>query len=148
MTSYRYGRALISLLLAYGLLSFPTSLTFAAGAQRLRPPESLQCPRNNLTVFSGAVLSFQREADRAVIRLDTDANTIEQFTLRFRQGADLTPWFLLRAKPFQPEDWGLIESVPNRLRPEMRANVWVCDDGTNPVIDWRPAETRKQPLHR
>jgi hypothetical protein len=148
MICYRCGRAFISLLLTCGLLSCSTSPKVAAGTQRLRPPESLQCPRNNLTAFSGSVLSFQREADRAVIRLDTDEKTTEQFTLRYHEGADPTPWFLLKAKPFQPSDWGLIQSAPNRLRPEMRAIVWVCDDGTNPVIDWRPSGTGQSLPHR
>jgi hypothetical protein len=145
MTLHRRGRVLLSLMLAGGLLGLPTPARVTAGAQRLRPPESLQCPRNHLTAFSGAVSSFHREVNRAEIRLSTDENTTEEFILRRREGGDLTPWFLLRAKPFRPEDWALIESAPNRLRPRMRAIVWVCDDGTNPVIDWRPPETGRQP---
>jgi hypothetical protein len=148
VSRYRYGRAFISLILACGLLGCAPPPKVAAGAQRLRPPESLQCPRNNLTAFSGTVSSFQRKADRAVIRLDTDEKTAEQFTLYYQEGADPTPWFLLKAKPFQSDDWELIESAPNRLLPEMRAIVWVCDDGSNPVIDWRPSETGRSQLPR
>ena len=119
-------------------------MAVATGAQRLRPPISLQCPRNNLTAFAGTVLSFQRGADQATIRLRTDESTTEEFSLRVQED-DLTAWFLLKAKPFQPDDWGLIESAPNHLRPEMRAIVWVCDDGTPPVIDWRPSESSQPP---
>jgi hypothetical protein len=148
MSSSFCARALLSLVLVCGLLSFFPSPRVATGAQRLRPPESLQCPRDNLTAFSGSVLSFQQEADRAVIRLDTDEKTTEQFTLRYHEGTDPTAWFLLKAKPFQSGDWGLIQSAPNHLRPGMRAIVWVCDDGMNPVIDWRPSETRQSQPHR
>jgi hypothetical protein len=30
----------------------------------------------------------------------------------------------------------------------MRAIVWVCDDGTNPVIDWQPFDDHQQPRPR
>jgi len=148
MTAYRCCRGFISLTLVCGLFSLPTLVEVAAGAQRLRPPKSLQCPRNNLTAFAGSVLSFQREADQAVIRLRTDESTTEEFTLRVQEGGDLTAWFLLKAKPFRPDDWGLIELAPNHLRPDMRAIVWACDNGTSPVIDWRPSESSRPPRHK
>jgi hypothetical protein len=148
MICSRGGGAVIALIFAWSLLSCSTAPKVAAGAQRLRPPESLQCPRNNLTAFRGAVLSFQREADHAMIRLRTEAGTTEAFRLRVPEGGDLTAWFLLNAQPFQPDDWGVIESAPHRLRPDMRAIVWVCDDGTNPVIDWRPSERKQPPRHK
>jgi hypothetical protein len=119
-----------------------------ARGQRLRPPDSLQCPRNHLTAFNGTVQSFHRERDQAVIRLHTDEDTTEQFTLRHPTDHDPTAWFLLKGAPFQAADWALIESAPNRLWPGMHAIVWVCDDGTNPVIDWRPSEPNQPPIAR
>jgi hypothetical protein len=78
-----------------------------------------------------------------VIQLHTDAQTTEELTLHHPEGADLIQWFLLRGKEFQSEDWALIESAHNHLWANMRAIVWVCDDGSNPVIDWRPPETNQ-----
>jgi hypothetical protein len=150
MSFLRCGGLLLSLILACGLLlscgllGLTASAKAGTGGQRLRPPTSLQCPRNNLTAFNGRVLSFHRDPERTVIRLHTDANTTEQFTLRHPVGSDATQWFLLRGKSFQPGDWALIESTQNHLRPDMRAIIWVCDDGTNPVIDWRPSETSQR----
>jgi hypothetical protein len=72
----------------------------------------------------------------------TDEETTESFTLRFRRSEDAARWFLLMGESFKPSDWRLIERSRYRLRPKMRATVWVCDDGTNPIIDWRPGERR------
>lgn len=146
MSYLRCGGLLFSLIVSCGFLGLTASAGPATGGQRLRPPRSLQCPRNNLTSFNGRVLFFHRDLDRTMIRLRTDENTTERFTLHHLEGRDPTQWFLLRGHPFQPKDWALIESAKNRLRPDMRAIVWVCDDGTNPVIDWRPSATSQQPL--
>jgi hypothetical protein len=157
MSYLRRGGFILSLIVSCSSLGFTVSCSFpgltaseepAAEGLRMRPPQSLQCPRNNLTSFHGKVLLFRRNLDRTVIRLRTDENTTEEFTLHHLEGSDLTPWLLLRGAPFQPEDWVLIESAKNHLRPEMRAIVWVCDDGTNPVIDWRPSKTSQQPRPR
>jgi hypothetical protein len=111
-----------------------------AAGQRLRPPASLNCPRDHLTSFTGRVLYFHRATGRTIIRVHTDENTREQFRLRHPGTSDPSKWFLLRGEPFKPDDWKLIESARNQLRPNLRATMWVCDDGSNPVIDWRPPE--------
>ena len=72
----------------------------------------------------------------------TDEATTESFTLRFRRTEDAARWFLLMGEQFKPSDWRLIERSRYRLRPNMRATVWVCDDGTTPIVDWRPNERR------
>jgi hypothetical protein len=72
----------------------------------------------------------------------TDEETTESFTLRFRRTEDATQWFLLMGEQFKQSDWALIESRRYQLRPRMRATVWVCDDGTTPIVDWRPGERR------
>ena len=46
----------------------------------------------------------------------------------------------VRGAEFKAEDWKRIEGRPGHLKPGMRAIVWVCDDGSTPVVDWRPAE--------
>jgi hypothetical protein len=148
MSQLRCGDFLLALIVAYGMFGPAPLVEPVMGAQRLRPPESLQCPRNHLTAFQGRVLSFRRGLDQTVIRLRTDEATTEQLILHYPEGSDLTQWFLLRGKPFQPDDWALIESDKHRLRAKMRAIVWVCDDGTNPVIDWQPFDNRQQPRPR
>lgn len=110
------------------------------GGQRLAPPESLKCSRDHLTSFTGKVTAYQRRPGRVFLRLRTDEETTESFTLRFSPKDDPAKWFLLKREPFTQRDWTLIESRPSQLRPGMRATVWVCDDGSKPVVDWQPPE--------
>jgi hypothetical protein len=118
-------------------------LTASAGAQgRIRPPDSIRCDYNHLTSFTGRILSYKRGPGRVSIRMRTDEATTESFTLRFRRTEDAARWFLLMGEPFKQSDWSLIESRRYRLRPKMRATVWVCDDGSTPIVDWRPGENR------
>jgi hypothetical protein len=107
---------------------------------RIRPPDSLMCPRDDLTSFTGRVLSYTRTSQRLSIRVRTDEQTTERFTLRYNGKQSPALWFLLRAEPFKIEDWKLIEARQGRLRPGMRATVWVCNNGAQPVIDWQPPE--------
>ena len=111
-----------------------------ARAQRLMPPESVKCDPNHLTSFTGKILSYRRKPGRVSLRVRTDEETTESFTLRFRKSEDAARWFLLKGEPFKRTDWALIERRRYQLRPRMRATVWVCDDGSNPTIDWRPGE--------
>lgn len=118
-------------------------LTSTARAQgRIRPPDSIKCDHNHLTSFTGRILSYQRRPGRVSIRIRTDEATTESFTLRFRKTEDAAKWFLLMGEPFKQSDWTLIERRRYQLRPKMRASVWVCDDGSNPIVDWRPGEHR------
>jgi hypothetical protein len=109
-----------------------------ARAQRLMPPEGVRCDPNHLTSFTGKILSYRRSPGRVALRMRTDEETTESFTLRFRKTEDAARWFLLKGEPFKESDWALIERRRYQLRPRMRATVWVCDDGSNPTIDWRP----------
>ena len=117
----------------------------SAGAQgRIRPPDSITCDHNHLTSFTGRVLSYQRGPGRVSLRMRTDEATNESFTLRFRRSEDAARWFLLNGESFKPGDWRLIERSRYRLRPNMRATVWVCDDRSTPIVDWRPGEHNSQ----
>lgn len=123
-------------------------LASTAQAQgRIRPPDSIKCDHNHLTSFTGRILSYQRKPGRVSIRMRTDEATTESFTLRFRKTEDAAKWFLLMAEPFKQSDWALIERSRYRLRPNMRASVWVCDDGSNPIVDWRPGEQRNNTVY-
>ena len=109
-------------------------------AQRVGPPTALRCPRNHLTAFIGRVLLYRRQSNRIVLRVRTDEETTENFTLRLGKNEDGSRYFLLRGAEFKPDDWKAIERRAGLLKPGMRAIVWVCDDGSTPVVDWRPAE--------
>jgi hypothetical protein len=118
-------------------------LASSAGAQRrIRPPDGIKCDDNHLTSFTGKILSYKRMPGRVFLRMRTDEATTESFTLRFRRTDDAARWFLLMGEQFKQSDWSLIERSRYRLRPNMRATVWVCDDGTTPIVDWRPGENR------
>ena len=49
-------------------------------------------------------------------------------------------YFLVWGEKFSESDWKRIETGKNQLRPDLRATVWVCDNGENPVVDWQPAK--------
>ncbi|HEY0375449.1 MAG TPA: hypothetical protein VGC87_00665 [Pyrinomonadaceae bacterium] len=115
-------------------------ISASARAQRLMPPESVRCDANHLTSFTGKILSYKRRPGRVTLRVRTDEETTESFTLRFKKNEDAARWFLLRGEPFKQGDWTLVERRRYQLRPRMRATVWVCDDGSNPIVDWRPGE--------
>jgi hypothetical protein len=126
---------------------FTLSFAAVAGGQRqgrIRPPDSVaaRCDLNHLTSFTGTIRSYSRSASRLSLRIRTDEETTENFTLKFARGADATDSFLLHGEAFKASDWSLIERSRYRLRPNMRATVWVCDDKSNPVIDWRPRERK------
>jgi len=106
--------------------------------QRLRPPEKIPCSRDHLTSFSGRVLEFKRNDNRTFLRVRTDEDTSEAFTLKHPGKGSAAEWFLLKGKAFEPSDWKRIEIRKNKLHPRMRATVWVCDDGSTPVVDWQP----------
>ncbi len=105
---------------------------------RIAPLEGIKCPRNNLTSYNGKILAFRRQPERTMIRVRTDWETTEQVVLRYAKNETPIKWFLLNGEPFESDDWKLIESSKNRLRPGVRANIWVCADNSNPIVDWRP----------
>lgn len=123
-------------------------LASSAWAQRrIRPPDGIRCDDNHLTSFTGRILSYKRTPGRVFLRMRTDEETTESFTLRFRKREDAAKWFLLMGEEFKQSDWSLIERSRYRLRQGMRATVWVCDDGTTPIVDWRPGENRNNTVY-
>ena len=129
------------LLLICLLLSVQPHLSgFAAeSAQRIRPPEKITCSRDHLTSYTGKVLSMKRHRGSTRIRMRTDEETSEQFTLRHATD-NPSECFLMWGERFSESDWKRIETGKNQLRPGLRATVWVCDNGGNPVVDWQPAK--------
>jgi hypothetical protein len=112
----------------------------AAAPQRLRPPASLKCSRDHLTSFQGRILEYSRDKQEITLRVRTDEETTERFNLKWAASDKVETWFLLRGEGFKPEDWKVIESGAGKLHDGMRVIVWVCDDGSKPVFDWRPKE--------
>ena len=107
-------------------------------AQRIRPPEALNCSRDHLTAYTGKVTEYRRSGSEVRLRMATDDDTDERFAVRLAGGEEAGKWFLFQGEPFRPEHWKRIESRPGRLRAGMRATAWICEGSPNPVIDWRP----------
>ena len=122
---------------------FPLVSPQAQREGRLAVPPSLRCPRDNTTSFTGRVLAYRRTPGRVLIRVRTDEETTEQFTLTHPKRGDAASLFLIDGQPFTKGDWRRVEARAGRLRPNMRATVWACYEGGEPKaekIDWRPAE--------
>jgi len=115
------------------VLALLTSSIVAAQG-RLRPPAFVTCDRNQLTSFTGRVVSLTRDADSTRLVMDTDEATRERITIRHPKG-DATAWFYRAGHPFEPQDWAILLPA-GRLRPDARATAWVCATETNPKIDW------------
>lgn len=108
--------------------------SIVAAQGRLRPPAFVTCDRNQLTSFTGRVVSLSRDADATRLVMDTDEATKERLTIRHPKG-DASAWFYRAGQPFAPEDWAVL--LPGgRLRADARATAWVCATETNPKIDW------------
>lgn len=120
----------------------PEDASRASAGQRLAPPSAIKCSRDHLTSFTGRILAYQRSSSRIFIRVRTDEETTESFTLKLARKDEAVEHFLMRGETFRQSDWKLIESAPGKLHQPMRATIWVCDDGAAPVIDWRPPERK------
>ena len=95
------------------------------------PPPAVTCDRNNLTAYTGEVTRYTRDAGKIVLRLKTDADTVETVTFR------PTDTILLNAQPLKKEDWEKVEEKQGKLKEGMRATAWICKGG-RPVLDWQP----------
>ena len=77
-------------------------------------------------------------SDRISLSMRTDEDTFERFTLKVDKRKSAASLFLMKGEPFVEKDWAKIEAAKGKLLPRMRATVWVCEGGANPVVDWRP----------
>jgi rhodanese-related sulfurtransferase len=124
-----------------------------AGGQRggrVAPPPGLKCALDDLTLYDGEVVKYERKSGSTYLRIDTNFDTTEEVTLKHPGTDDPSSLFLINAEPFKPSDWAKIERARRRLRPGMRANVWVCigDPSVQPLVDWRPDDTGANPRSR
>jgi hypothetical protein len=116
------------------------SLTVSAlgMSQRTIPPASLQCSRDHLTSFQGQILEYRRGPQEVFVRVRTDEERTESFTLKWGVSEKAETWLLLRGQGFKADDWKQVEIVSGKLHDGMRIIVWSCDNGAKPVFDWRP----------
>ena len=134
-------RAVLLLSLSLGVVSVAAiDARLDSPPQRLQPPASLKCTRDHLTAFQGRVLDYRRGKQDMSLRVRTDEETTESFSLKWAATEKPETWFLLRGEAFKAGDWKLIESAPGTVLDGTRIIVWVCDDGSKPVFDWRPKE--------
>jgi hypothetical protein len=109
------------------------------------PPTGLSCDRNSTTSFTGRITGYSRSARRIFIRVRTDEQTTEEFTIRLGRGQDASRKFLFQGEAFRTGDWKKIERGRGQLKPGMRAIIWACRDNNDDfhaeLIDWRPNET-------
>jgi hypothetical protein len=134
-------RAMLLLGLSLGALSVAAlDASPDRPSQRIRPPASLKCSRDHLTAFQGRVLDYRRGKQDISFRVRTDEETTESFSLKWAASEKPETWFLMRGEAFKAGDWKLIESEAGKLLVDTRIIVWVCDDGSKPVFDWRPKE--------
>ena len=120
-----------------GMLVVPLAHAVQEGRQRVAAPAWLSCPRDKLTSYMGKVLSLRTTRGQTVIRIRTDWETTESVTIRHPKSSSPEAWFRLKGEPFQAADWALIEVKRGQIKPDLRANVWVCEDSHDPVVDWQ-----------
>jgi hypothetical protein len=110
-------------------------------APRLAPPAAVTCPRDQLTSYTGRVISYRRTAKALSLTIRTDWDTTENVRLAPPRLDKLR----VGGVPFTAKDWTRIEAAPGELQPAVRATAWVCNDRRPPVIDWQPADSSSKP---
>jgi hypothetical protein len=124
------------------LAGLTASLAWSQRGVRLRPPEGVTCPRDQLTAYTGKASGYERNANEIRIRVDTDWETVEEIRVDLKPGEDVRSHFLLRGEPYGQRNLGEIEETPGKLKADMRVTAWVCASGPQPLIDWRPPDTK------
>jgi hypothetical protein len=104
--------------------------------ERLRPPAQLTCPRDQLTSYTGRVLSLKRATGRTTLRIRTEWETTERVIVQHSGTRDPSPRFLIGGEPFTNGDWMHIEDAGGHLRQGLQATAWVCTDGSV-IVDWK-----------
>lgn len=110
-------------------------------ASRLAPAPPVSCPRDQLTSYTGRVISYRRTPEALSLTIRTDWDTTE----KVRLAPPALDHLRLGGVPFTADDWVRIEGSPGHHRRELRATAWVCEDGRPPLIDWQPPGARAKP---
>jgi rhodanese-related sulfurtransferase len=118
---------------AWVAAGYPVSKTEEAPAMstggRIGTPAALNCDRSKITAYAGQVTAFKRTKAKTTLTVRTDGGETEKIVLT----GDPLRYFLILGTPMTERDW-------NRVKPGLRARVWVCD-GRVKLVDWRPGET-------
>ena len=122
------------------LIVFVCPALIEAQERRIAPPASLNCDRNDVTLYNGRVFGYRRQRGKTFLRVRTSFDTTEQVTIRHQGTDDPSKFYLINGGPFTPADWKRIEKRKGVLKNGMQANIWVCRDNPSiqPVVDWRP----------
>lgn len=129
--------AAVLLLHAAGACSATPTAT-ARALNRVMPPDTLECGRDQLTSYTGIAVEYAREPGRTRLVIHTDWQTVETVILEHAGSEDPSAAFLWSGRPFTAEDWARVEIRPGVLRRDVRVTAWICEDGvTPPVIDWQ-----------
>ena len=125
---------------AWVLLTMPITPVVQSDPGRLRPPEAVTCPRNDLTVYAGLVTKMERQRNATTLTIVTDSKTTERVTVRHPEGTDPDASFLVKGKRLTSADWDLIVSKGS-IDERLRANAWVCRDG-RVIVDFVQPSSR------
>jgi hypothetical protein len=117
--------------------------------RRLAPPLGLGCDADQVTSFNGRVISYERKSGRILIRIRTDGETTEEFTIRYTNEEDLSKRFLLNGARLAGGELAKIEARWRQDKRNVRATVWACFDNEWQIvranlIDWHTGK-RKPP---
>ncbi len=90
-----------------------------------------------------------RKLGSTYLRIETNFDTTEEVTLKHPGTDDPAALFLINTEPFKPSDWAKIERAKRKLRPGMRANVWVWSANLRSNPSWTGAPTKpRQPAQQ
>jgi hypothetical protein len=119
--------------------------------QREELPSDLKCPSDyHPTVWEGKVTSFKRNGHQTEIAVHADWDADYSGVIRHPDSEEPPlDLFRLKGKPFRQIDWTSVEIERNKLKPDVRAKVWVCADkmGKDPIIkriDWLGENNRSK----
>lgn len=111
----------------------------AGHTPRLAVPDYVDCERNALTSWSGAVSDYLRTEGGIRLEMATDFGTKERLDLSLADRELLLSRLRLRGRPFKPSDWQLIEDANGNIQQGIRATIWICaDQEVLPIINWQP----------
>jgi hypothetical protein len=123
-------------LLCLAMAMATATLAQAEPQPRLRPPQNIDCPRDQLTLYRGEVIAYTRAVGRTTLRIRTEWQTVERMVITHPGTDDPAPWFRIDGNAFTEADWARIESSKGRLRTGVRAAAWACADARNPTVQW------------
>jgi hypothetical protein len=95
----------------------------------------MPCSPNDLTVYTGRVIAYERGREKTTLRIRTDWATTEDVTLSHAGAADPSALFRYEGNPFTEKDWPRIELPNGALRPDTRASAWICKDRAF-LVNW------------